>query len=186
MDKRPYSYLALGDSYTIGEQVSLFESFPYQLVQLLRRDGIIFYAPEIIAKTGWTTEELANQLKQTKLNSFYDFITLLIGVNNQFRGEEVEAYTNDFKEILIKSVSLAKEQPSHVFVISVPDWSVTPFAAGRNSDQISGAIALYNASNKAISAELGASYIDITTGYLTSASDPSFIAADQLHPSAKE
>jgi lysophospholipase L1-like esterase len=186
MNKRTYSYLALGDSYTIGEQVSLFESFPYQVVRLLRDEGIPCYAPEIIAKTGWTTEELDDQLKKTALNSYYDFITLLIGVNNQYRGKEVQQYAEDFKKILLKAVSLTNEIPSHVFVLSIPDWSVTPFAAGRNRDQISRAIASYNESNKATALESGVCYIDITTGYLDTAVDPSFLAPDQLHPSAKE
>jgi lysophospholipase L1-like esterase len=176
----------LGDSYTIGEQVSIFECFPYQAVHLLRKEEIPFYAPEIIAKTGWTTEELKDQLKKTKLNSFYDFITLLIGVNNQYRGNEVQQYAEDFKKILSGAISLANENPSHVFVLSIPDWSVTPFGSANNRTRVSAAIAAYNAYNNAITIELGASYIDISSGYLKSVSDPSFIGPDQLHPSAKE
>src|SRR5688572_11620272 len=98
------SYLALGDSYTIGELVPLYESFPYQAVQLLRGEGLHFHAPEIVAKTGWTTSELAEHLLHTKLNEHYDFVTLLVGVNNQYRGLPIDDFKSDLEFLLKKAL----------------------------------------------------------------------------------
>src|SRR5678815_4741581 len=114
-----YTYLALGDSYTIGEGVPLHDSYPYQAVQILRNSGKAFQAPEIIAKTGWTTSELASQIDHTILNTVYDFVSLLIGVNNKYRGMPASQYSIEFEEILTRSVSLAGQKPSRVFVLSI-------------------------------------------------------------------
>src|SRR5690349_18257754 len=102
-----YTYLALGDSYTIGEAVEIHKSFPYQTVQILRKKGFAFLAPEIIAKTGWTTEELEASLKGYQFLNKYDFVTLLIGVNNQYRGQSAISYKEQFEELLKKSLALA-------------------------------------------------------------------------------
>jgi hypothetical protein len=126
-----YTYLALGDSYTIGEGVPLHDSYPYQAVQMLRNSGKSFQAPEIIAKTGWTTSELASQIDHTILNRVYDFVSLLIGVNNQYRGMLSSHYSIEFGELLARSISLAGEKPSLVFVLSIPNWGLTPFANGK-------------------------------------------------------
>ena len=128
MTKHIFSFLALGDSYTIGEAVPIYESFPYQTVQLLRAAGLHFYAPEIVAKTGWTTFELAEHILHSKLNEHYDFVTLLIGVNNQFRGLSTEDYTTDFEFLLHKAIHFADEKNDRVIVLSIPDYGVTPFA----------------------------------------------------------
>ena len=121
------SYLALGDSYTIGEGVPLYDSYPYQAVQLLRKTGKNFYAPEIIARTGWTTDELAAAIARTRLLPHYDLVTLLIGVNNQYRGRDLEEYGVQFEQILHQAIGLAQPQGS-VLVLSIPDWGVSPFA----------------------------------------------------------
>src|SRR5574338_304396 len=116
-----YSYLALGDSYTIGESVSAKENFPNQTVQLLQKAGYDFESPEIVAKTGWTTDELQNGINKHHFNSPYDFVTLLIGVNNQYRGRTVSEYRTEFKSLLRHAIQFAGNKPDHVIVLSLPD-----------------------------------------------------------------
>ena len=142
-----YKYLALGDSYTIGEQVPLFENFPYQTIQMLRKKmggQHDFLAPEIVAKTGWTTDELDAQISDTLFLEGYDFVSLLIGVNNQYRGRNTENFATEFKSLLQKAIFFARNNPSHVFVLSIPDWGITPFAADRDASQIANEIDEYN------------------------------------------
>jgi lysophospholipase L1-like esterase len=191
MKKAARSYLALGDSYTIGEGVPLCESFPYQLVHLMRRAGHVFQAPEIVAKTGWTSSELQTAIGQTPLQPPYDLVSLLIGVNNQYRGERLEQYAREFEQLLELAIGFAGNKASAVLVLSIPDWGVTPFAGsdkhGRNSKQISDEIDSYNSRNKAITAWYeGVRYVDITTSTRAAATDISLLVADQLHPSGKE
>ena len=180
------TYLALGDSYTIGEGVPLFESFPYQVVQLLRKSGHNFHAPEIIAKTGWSTDELIEGIHSTLLQPTYDFVTLLIGVNNQYRGRSIEEYSPQFEQLLIRAIEFCGDHPSHVIVLSIPDWGATPFAADRDQKKIAGEINAFNAVNKNIATQYKAHYIDITPGTRASAKDESMLTADKLHPSGKE
>jgi len=125
------TYLALGDSYTIGESVPLHESFPYQLVQQLRAKHPGFNAPEIVAKTGWTTNELATHLIHTLLQKQYDFVTLLIGVNNQYRNLSITEFDQEFTFLLLKALQYNGHQNNRVFVLSIPDWSHTPFAQNK-------------------------------------------------------
>jgi lysophospholipase L1-like esterase len=179
------NYLALGDSYTIGEGVLLHESYPYQLVQVMRAQGKEIYGPEIIAKTGWTTTELTSHLDHTILNAAYDVVSLLIGVNNQYRSLSPDEYALEFEELMQKSLSLARFKSDHVFVLSIPDWGKTPFAAGRDTKAITSQIALFNKINFDISKRYGAAHVDITTNSPETVSDPSFLAADGLHPSPK-
>lgn len=186
MSKHTYSYLALGDSYTIGESLPIHESFPYQTVQLLRRQGHSFHAPEIVAKTGWTTFELAEHLIHTQLNASYDFVTLLIGVNNQYRGLLVGEYATDFEFLLKKAIHFAAERPERVIVLSIPDWGVMPFANGKDTDKIATEIDTYNRINREIAAHYNCRYYDITEGSRQAKFDTSLVAADNLHPSAKE
>ena len=183
MSKHIYSLLCLGDSYTIGEGVPLHESFPYQTVQLLRKAGHNFHAPEIVAKTGWTTFELAAHLIHHQLNEHYDFVTLLIGVNNQYRGLPMAAYTEEFDFLLRKALHYAKGDAGRVVVISVPDWGATPFAKNRNTAQITSQIDAFNMVNKSHAENLGCHYIDITPGSRETANTAGWLAADELHPS---
>ncbi|OQP56954.1 lysophospholipase [Niastella vici] len=183
---KTYSYLALGDSYTIGESVPIYESFPYQTVQLLRRAGYALYAAEIVAKTGWTTDELQSGITNSHLLPGYDMVSLLIGVNNQYRGRSVEEYTMQFETLLKQAIVFAGNQPQHVFVLSIPDWGVTPFAGGKNSAAIAQEIDAFNAVNKAYAQQYSVNYIDITPGTREAATDSSLLAADQLHPSGKD
>src|SRR5215207_9812148 len=131
-----YTYLALGDSYTIGESELLQKSFPYQTVQLMRRQGYNFFAPEIIAKTGWTTDELEEGIKQHTFLSRYDFVSLLIGVNNQYRDRDVMLYKMELEELLKKAIGFAGNKAGHVILVSIPDYSVTPFAQTKDPQKI--------------------------------------------------
>jgi hypothetical protein len=194
---RPLSYLALGDSYTIGESLPIDDSFPYQVVKALRVEGIPFMAPEIIARTGWTTTELREGIAASRLLSAYDFVSLLIGVNNEYRGRSLDEYSAEFKELLLQAIGFAGGRPSHVFVLSIPDWSVTPFAhnnlpdkAGRSRDIIAGEIDAFNASARMITGKYLVDFIDITVhtrshGAPSHQSGPWF-ASDGLHPSGLE
>jgi hypothetical protein len=175
------SYLALGDSYTIGESVALHESFPYQTVQLLRNTKQHFYAPEIIAKTGWTSTELAEHLLHTKLNDHYDFVSLLIGVNNQYRGLPISDFKNDFEFLLHKAILLTGNKPDKVIVLSIPDWGFTPFAKGKDQVLISKEIDAFNnvCSEAAIKAKTN--FINITEETRAEKNNIQAIAKDQLH-----
>lgn len=185
MSKHYYTYLALGDSYTIGESVPLHDSFPYQTVQALRKAGYPFQAPEIVAQTGWTSTELAEHLLHTTLNESYDFVSLLIGVNNQYRGLALADFETDFVFLLHKAIRLAGNKADHVFVLSIPDWGVTPFAAGRDTASISKEIDRFNQLCESISSANRVHYIDITQGTRQADDDKSLLASDQLHYSGK-
>lgn len=183
--EKTYTYLALGDSYTIGEAVLLKNNFPYQTVQLLRKKGYAFAAPEIIAKTGWTTDELEAGMKDYNFLSKYDFVTLLIGVNNQYRGREVIEYKEQLVQLLERAIALAGK-PSHVIIISIPDYSVTPFAKSKDTAKISGQIDVFNSVAKALSVQYKTQYVEITAESRDAENDGSLVADDGLHPSAKE
>lgn len=183
---KTYSYLALGDSYTIGESVPVYENFPYQLVQMLRKAGISVYAPEIVAKTGWTTDELLLGINNTRFLDAYDFVTLLIGVNNQYRGWPADEYATQFEVLLNQAIRFAGNKRDAIFILSIPDWGVTPFAEGRDRSGIAKEIDVYNNINKTIAGKYGIKYIDITPGTREAGSDKTLLAADGLHPSGKE
>src|SRR4051812_36946436 len=180
------TYLALGDSYTIGEGVPLHGSFPYQVIRLMRRDGYVFHAPEIVAQTGWTTGELQSALSSARLFTSYDFESLLIGVNNQYRGGILDEYKQQFEFLLKKSIRLAANKSSRVIVLSIPDWGVTPFAEGRDRKKISKEIDEFNVVNAALSNHHETHYINITDGSRENTNQPGIITADKLHPSEKE
>lgn len=184
--KKAYTYLALGDSYTIGEQVKESENFPNQTVVLLREQGFAFKAPFIVAKTGWTTDELETGIQQANLHQHYDFVTLLIGVNNQYRGRTIADYTIQFESLLKKALAYANNDSSHVIVLSIPDWGVTPFAKGRDHKQIAKQIDAYNAANKQVADKYKVHYIEITSSTREAVYDLTLLAGDGLHPSGKE
>ena len=186
MPDNSFSYLALGDSYTIGESVAEASRFPEQAVQLFSQKGNRFGKPYTIAKTGWTTGNLLNAINIADLQPPYDLVTLLIGVNNQYQGRSLDEYENEFELLLKKAIAFAGNDTGRVVVLSIPDWGATPFAAGRNKDQISQEIDAFNAVNKRISTEKNVQYIDITPGTREALQDPSLVASDGLHPSAKE
>jgi lysophospholipase L1-like esterase len=180
------TYLALGDSYTIGESVPVSDRYPNQLVALLKANGIIIDPATIIAKTGWTTFELKAEMdRQNIYQTKYDYVSLLIGVNNQYRGLDREQYRKEFKGLLDDAVALAKGKANKVFVISIPDWGVTPFGKQSTKPNISQEIDRFNAINKEETVKAGVAYIDITPGSRKASIDLSLVAEDGLHPSGK-
>lgn len=193
MQTKPLRYLALGDSYTIGEGVPGNKNFPHQTVSLLRKEKIFIDAPVIIAQTGWTTDELQEMLSRTRLQVPFDFVTLLIGVNNQYRGRTADEYAQQFTQLLQQAIAYAGEKPAHVIVFSIPDWSVTPFAEarlpdgqGRDGVKIAKEIDEFNTVNEKTAKQYKVHYINITSFTREAAADKTFIAKDGLHPSAKE
>jgi len=183
---KKYTYLALGDSYTIGEQVPYAENFPNQTVQLLKKENFDVADPVIIAVTGWTTDELAASIREHNLHETFSFVTLLIGVNNQYRGRDLDNYKHEFRSLLEQAIVFANGNPHHVFVLSIPDWGVTPFAEGKDREKIAREIDAYNKANKEITDEYKSYYLYITDSTREAAKDRSLVAGDGLHPSAKE
>ena len=187
--KDKYTMLCLGDSYTIGESVDEHDRFPMQTIDLLKKDGICFDKPAIIAKTGWTTDELAAAIEEAKYTEPADgaFVTLLIGVNNQYRNRDAGQYRIEFAALLKRAIRYAHENPEHVFVLSIPDWGITPFAEkdSRTPAEIGKAIDLYNSINRQEALEAHVNYIDITPVSRQVKEHPEFVASDDLHPSGK-
>lgn len=181
VDKK-YTYLALGDSYTIGESILPKENFPSQTVALLKN----FAAPQIIAKTGWTTDELDSAIDAANISTTFDIVTLLIGVNNQYRGRSVSEYKIQFDHLLQRAIHFSGNKTKHVFVLSIPDWGVTPFADGQDRQKIAAAIDAYNATAQKICGQHHVVFIDITASQRIDGDKKEFLAADGLHPSGKE
>jgi lysophospholipase L1-like esterase len=181
------SYLALGDSYTIGEAVEQAASFPFQLADLLKAKGVAVDEPRVIAKTGWTTDELKLAIAQEKINQTYDLVTLLIGVNNQYRGYSPKVYQKEFEELLEMAIGFAGNEKQRVYVVSIPDWGVTDFAkqSGRNLQTISEEIDIFNEINRQVTLAEKVCYVDITKASRNAVNDSSLIAKDGLHPSEK-
>lgn len=186
-DQHEGAYLALGDSYTIGEAVPLENNFPYQLAAKLKASGIDVGKPEIIATTGWTTDELQAGIRERNVQRKFKLVTLLIGVNNQYRGGSIAIYREEFKALLATALAYAGGNKLHVFVVSIPDWGVTPFgiSSGRGQQQIGDEIDAFNAVNKAEALAAGISYTDITPGSRKALTESDLVASDGLHPSAK-
>jgi len=184
--QKTLSYLALGDSYTIGESLPLEDNFPHQTVALLRKKRMLIADPEIVAKTGWTTDELTDAITKLSLKSNYDYVSLLIGVNNQYRGRDIATYQKDFEQLLLQAIQFAGGKHQHVFVLSIPDWGATPFAEGRDREKITSEINHFNAVNKKTAEEHKVHYIEITAGTREAQQDLSLVADDKLHPSKKE
>ena len=185
--KAPLTYLALGDSYTIGEGVEEKDRYPVQLVRDLNATGKWqFESPQIIAKTGWTVDELDAGINASQTDEQgYDLVTLLIGVNNQYRGRPVADYEKEFEEMLNRAIDFARGNKDRVLVLSIPDWGVTPFALDRGSNQnkVATEIDAYNTAKKAICDKYKITFIDITDDYRAIGSRPEMVVEDQLHPS---
>lgn len=179
-----FRYLALGDSYTIGESVAETERFPNQLVAMLANEGLTVDV-ELIARTGWTTDELWQGIQAEKVTPPYDMVSLLIGVNNQYRGRDIQEYREGFVFLLNKAIEYAGGDAKRVIVFSIPDWGVTPFAAGRDVTQIAAEIDAFNQVNLEETQKAGAYYVDVTPVSRQAKDDPSLVAGDGLHPSGK-
>ncbi|MEP6692199.1 MAG: SGNH/GDSL hydrolase family protein [Gemmatimonadaceae bacterium] len=181
----PPRYLALGDSYTIGERVDSASRWPVQLARALRAKGVAMGDPQIIARTGWTTDELSAAIDRERPSGPYELVSLLIGVNNQYRGRSAVQYESDITALLDRAIALAGGRPAHVLVLSIPDWGVTPFAAGRDRAKIGAEIDAFNEVARQRSRVRGVRFVDITPGSRRADTDPSLVAPDGLHPSAK-
>ena len=181
----PLHYLALGDSYTIGEAVAAHDRWPAVLVERLRRAGVVIDDPRIVAVTGWTTDELAQGMDAAPLAPPYDLVTLQIGVNNQYRGRSADDYRSQFSALLARAITLAGHRAARVVVVSIPDWGVTRFAReqGRDSTRTATELDLYNAIARDETARAGACWVDITG---ISRQHPELVADDGLHPSAAQ
>ncbi|MHB8913060.1 MAG: SGNH/GDSL hydrolase family protein [Lysobacter sp.] len=180
------NYLALGDSYTIGEGVPEASRWPLQLAAALRAEGIALADPRMIARTGWTTDELSAAIDAAQPLGQFDFVSLLIGVNNQYRGRDVAEYRDQFTTLLDRSIAFAGGRADRVLVLSIPDWGVTPFAISRGRDavQIARELDAYNAAARAICAARGVAFVDITAVSRARGADTDMLVDDGLHPSA--
>ncbi len=185
-DSSGKSFLALGDSYTIGQSVDITLRFPAQTASWLTGNGLRVKTPQYIATTGWTTINLQNAIQQADLRNTFDIVSLLIGVNDQYQHLDTSGYRIRFEQLLQTSIQLAGNQKAHVFVLSIPDYSVTPFAQGSNTAQISKEIDWFNNINRQITEQYRCHYLYITQLTRAAATDASLLAPDGLHPSGKE
>ena len=184
-DEPRLSYLALGDSYTIGEAVAEADRWPVVLAVALRKRGIPVADPRIIARTGWTTDELSAAMDRADLEPCHDLVSLLIGVNNQYRGREVDDFRVEYALLLDRAIALAGGRRDRVFVLSIPDWGYTPFGSrsGRDLARVSAEIDAYNAAKREITQARGVAYFDITPSTREARDNASLVADDGLHPS---
>jgi lysophospholipase L1-like esterase len=182
-----HSFLALGDSYTIGESVPEDQRWPVQLADSLQNHGITIKEPKIIAKTGWTTADLIAAISDEKeeLSEHYDLVSLLIGVNNQYQGLDFDQFEKEFEELLMQAISFADGDTQQVFVVSIPDYGATPFGQKRNPDQIAEQLDRYNNTARQISEQHDVTFINITPISKDAEDQPELTAEDNLHPSGK-
>ncbi|HDS0950269.1 TPA: SGNH/GDSL hydrolase family protein [Stenotrophomonas maltophilia] len=180
------SYLALGDSYTIGEAVAVAGRWPHQLAAALRAQGVDLADPQTIATTGWTTDELDAGIDAAAPQGPFDVVSLLIGVNNQYRSRPLDEYRQQFAALLERAIGFAGGDAGRVLVLSFPDWGATPFGAGSGRDlaRIEIETDEFNAAAEVISTHRGVAFVDITDISRAHGGDPAMIADDGLHPSA--
>ena len=181
-----YSFLSLGDSYTIGESVPQKDRWSVQLAGLLRQDGVDVGNPAIIARTGWTTSELQAAIKASGNTKTYDLVSLLIGVNNQYRGQSLSAYRTEFRELLQTATGYANGKPNRVVVLSIPDWGQSPFAQGRDRQKVATEIDAFNAVAQEECQKATIAFVDITKISRQNTDDASQFADDGLHYSGKQ
>ena len=184
-EKDKLKYLALGDSYTIGQSVDITMRYPVQIADSLKARGYLVEDPKIIAVTGWTTSDLKAGIAAANPQGPYDLVSLLIGVNNQYRGQDINIYRTEFEELINQSINFAGNDTGRVIVLSIPDWGVTRFATGRDREKIAREIDQYNAINKEITLSKGIVWIDVTAISRLAVQDETLIASDGLHPSGK-
>lgn len=184
-DTISFTYLALGDSYTIGQNVAVEQRWPIQLKDVLKDNGIVLDTVEIIAQTGWTTANLISAIENKSFESSFDMVSLLIGVNNQYQGKSITEYSREFESLLNMAIGLAGGNRDKVFVLSIPDYSVTPFAAHSDTAKIRRELMDFNGVNKKIALEYEIAYFDITPISQKAKNDATLLADDGLHPSGK-
>ncbi len=180
-----FKYLALGDSYTIGESVVVTDRWPNQLSDSMLKNDVDLGDPRIIAKTGWTTDELLTALKDSVVDKDYDLVSLLIGVNNQYRGQPVEKFRLEFNQLLDLAIDYAAGNSQKVFVLSIPDWGVTPFAKERNRTGVGAEIDLYNQVKEEECNKRNILFVNITDLSREAKAELDLLAEDGLHPSGK-
>ncbi len=182
-----HTYLALGDSYTIGELVEQDLSWPYQLTAKLNQDQVEFKMPDIIAVTGWRTDELLKAIEQENIKAnTYDFVSLLIGVNNQYQGKPIRQYELEFNELLDQAILFSKHNTAGVFVVGIPDYSTTSFAQATNKPHIKSDLRAYNAYAQEVCQQKGIPFFDILELASTLNTKPGMLASDGLHPSGEQ
>lgn len=179
------TWLALGDSYTIGQSVNASERFPTQTASILKAGGINIGTPDYIATTGWTTTNLSNAI-QAQNPATYDVVSLLIGVNDQYQLHDTTGYRQRFTSLLQKAIQLANGKKENVFIVSIPDYSVTPFASGGDTARIRKELDWFDAINKNVTDAYGCPYLDITPSTREAKNNPALLASDGLHPSGLE
>ena len=177
-----FSLLALGDSYTIGEGVNEDQIWPNQFIKVAYENGVDFLSPRIIAETGWKSYDLINAIESSNFEKKYDYVSLLIGVNNQFNSRPVNEFENDLDKLLIKINNLKKKSGS-VLIISIPDWGSSPYGVGFDRNEISNEINTFNNSLKSFANINGLKYVDVTEISRRAINEPNLIAIDNLHPS---
>jgi len=182
----PQSYLALGDNYTVGESVLQNQSWPFQLTKVLSEKNIKISSPRIIAKTGWNSSELKIGINNSSLDFPYDWVSLLIGVNDQYQGRNIEEFKEQFEVLLAEAISFSGNKKERVFAVSIPDWAVMPFAKELNREQISKEIDDFNQVIYEVCSFENIHFIDITSISRSVKDNPSFIAKDSLHPSGTQ
>ena len=178
----PYSFIALGDSYTIGEGVNEEERWPNQFVDVAYENGVDFDQPMIIAETGWKTYDLLNAINQTNFTKKYDYISLLIGVNNQFNSRPIDEFEEDLNKLMDEMKRIKKNDGS-IIIISIPDWGYTPFGESNDMSDISEKINLFNSSLSRFATTNGLKYVDVTEISRRAINEPDLITKDNLHPS---
>lgn len=176
--------LALGDSYTIGEGVDPSGSWPAQLRSKLEIEGFKMSDLPILARTGWTTEELDQAIQEADINPVFDMVTLQIGVNDQYRGYPLERFQKGYIGLIQQALGFADERSERVVAVSIPDWGVTPFAMGRDVIKIAKEIDLFNAAARSLASEYGLIWIDVTEASRAAGDQADLLASDGLHPSA--
>ena len=181
-----YSFLSLGDSYTIGESVSEADRWSVQLAGMLRKDSVDVANPDIIARTGWTTSQLQNAITASGNEKTYSFVSLLIGVNNQYQGQNQDRYRSEFRELLRTATKFAGDKASRVFVLSIPDWGASPYGAQNNKVKIAQEIDQFNAIAKEECQKANIAYVDITPLTRSANGDNAQFADDGLHYSGKQ
>ena len=182
-DSTSISWLALGDSYTIGQGVNTAERFPAQTLELLKLRSIKTAQLTYVATTGWTSSDLDKSMSQQNL-AYYDFVTVLIGVNDQFQGIDTSTYSKNFKSILNRAIQSTRGESQHVLVLSIPDYSLTPEGKKLDTTKIKREIDLFNTLNKRVAKDFKCQYLDITVLGREAKSNPAWVAKDGLHPSA--
>jgi lysophospholipase L1-like esterase len=178
-------FLALGDSYTIGEGVAKEERWPSHLTRRLEREGFGITDVQLIAQTAWTADELADAIDEACPRGPFDLVTLMIGVNDQYRSRPVDVFSPEYERLLQWSIGFAGGRAGRAIAISIPDWGATPFARERDRSRIGREIDAYNARARELARRVGVAWVDVTPASRATLLEPALVTADGLHPSAQ-